>query len=124
MAAFRFSSIALVTSFLAAVASLHYVIDAGRSSHSILLKTLFTVWVLSPFTGFFIAYHRSANWSYTTRKVLQSFMFFAALMSVIFYSRLVKLPGTYPAFVFLIIPLLSLILLAAVILIGRIGKNN
>jgi len=116
-------TIALVALFAGAIGSLFLMFAAGHNQKSILLIVLFTGWVLSPFMGLFIAEMISKRWLPKTRLAIFWLIIFIALASLIFYSGALNVPGTKPAFKFLIVPLISWILILIIVPIKRKRPN-
>lgn len=114
----------LIELLFGAAGSLYFVINAGRNNNSILLRGLFVVWVLSPFVAFLITNSISKRWSLLTRKTIYFLMLIVTVGSLVGYSGAFNTPQTKNAFVFLIIPLLSWILLIMAILITRRLSRN
>jgi len=108
---------ALAALLAGAVGSLYFMFTAGRNQKSILLIMLFTGWVLSPFLALFAASARFKQWTSRNRFSLYILMIIIAIGSLIAYSGLWVPPGTKPAFIFLINPLVSWLLLVTFILI-------
>ena len=115
--------IALIVLFVGAISSLVLMFNAGHNQKSILLIVLFTGWVLSPFMGLFIAEMISKRWLPKTRLAIFWLIIFIALASLIFYSGALNVPGTKPAFKFLIVPLISWILILVIVPIKRKRPN-
>ena len=115
--------IALIVLFAGAISSLVLMFNAGHNQKSILLILLFTGWVLSPFIGLFIADMISKNWLSKTRLTIHLLIIFITLASLIFYSETLKIPGTKPAFKFLIVPLISWVLILIIVPIKRKRSN-
>jgi len=111
--------IALIVLFAGAIGSLVLMFNAGRDQKSILLIVLFTGWVLSPFVGLFIADMISKRWLSKTRLAIYLLILFITLASLIFYSGKLNVPGTKPAFKFLIVPLISWVLILVIVPIKR-----
>ena len=95
--------------------SLVLVLRTGRNNNSVLLISLFVIWVLSPFVALVVAHVISKRWTFISRVTLYSLMIVVTLGSLVSYSGALSPRGTKPAFVFLVVPLLSWILLAVVI---------
>jgi len=95
--------------------SLVLVLRTGRNNNSVLLISLFVIWVLSPFVALVVAHVISNRWTFISRVTLYSLMIVVTLVSLVSYSGALSPRGTKPAFVFLVVPLLSWILLAVVI---------
>ena len=98
-----------------ALGSLGLTLQAGRSNHSILLVMLFGIWVLSPFMGLAVAYILSNRWSGLTRNVLYLLATILTIVSLLIYGGIWTPAGMKHAFVFLILPVLSWLLLAIII---------
>ena len=98
--------------------------NAGRNQNSILLIVLFTGWVLSPFIGLFIADMISNRWLPKSRITIYLLILFITLASLLFYSGALNVPGTKPAFKFLIVPLISWILILVIVQIKRKRANG
>ena len=111
--------IALIVLFAGAIGSLVLMFNAGRDQKSILLIVLFTGWVLSPFVGLFIADMISKRSLSKTRLAIYLLILFITLASLIFYSGKLNVPGTKPAFKFLIVPLISWVLILVIVPIKR-----
>ena len=118
--------IALVVVVIGAIGSLYFMFNAGRHQKSILLIVLFSAWVLSPFVAFFVANKISTRWIVPLRTMLYWSMIVLAVGSLIIYSGAFNTPQTKPAFIFLIVPLVSWVLILIVALIVRRlpGKKN
>lgn len=108
------------------IGSLYFVINAGRNSNAILLQGLFVVWVVSPFVGFLNANLISKQWTLLSRKAIYGLTVIITIGSLVFYSGASSTPQTKNAFVFLIVPLLSWLLLIIAILTTRklLSKTN
>ena len=116
--------IALIVLFAGAISSLALMFNAGRNQNSIILIVLFTGWVLSPFIGLFIADMISKRWLTKTRLTIYFLSIFTALASLLFYSGVLNVSGTKPAFKFLIVPLVSWVLILVIVPIRRKRGNE
>lgn len=121
--------IALWLVLAGAVSSLIFTFYAGHKNNSLVLTLLFAVWVLSPFIAFLMSDVISKSWSVFARSALCYLMVVLTIASLLCYSRVLKIPGVKPAFVFLIFPLISWILLVILILLNerlsrRISNKN
>ena len=105
---------ALIVLLAGATGSLGFMFNAGRNQKSILLIALFTAWVLSPFLALLVADIISKRWTIFTRGTLYFLILFITLGSLVSYSGALSLPGTKPAFKFLIVPLISWLLIVIV----------
>jgi hypothetical protein len=117
--------IALVIGVVGAVGSLYFMFSASRHQNSTILIALLTAWILSPFVGFFIAYKFSNHWTGTARSSLYWLMIILTFVSLVVYSGAFNSPGTKNAFVFLVVPLISWLLMAIVIgIVRRLSRKN
>ena len=112
-------TVALTIVVIGAVGSLYFMFNAGRNQKSILLITLFTAWVLSPFAGLFLANKISNHWTAPARASLYWLMIILTIGSLITYSGALIPPDTKSAFIFLVVPLSSWFLIVTVFLIAR-----
>lgn len=117
-------TIALTVLFVGAISSLILMFNSGRNQKSILLIVLFTGWVLSPFIGLFIADMIAKRWLSKTRVNIYLLMIFITLASLLFYSGALNVPGTKPAFKFLIVPLISWALILVIVPIKQKRANE
>jgi len=104
-------TIALVVMLAAAAGSLVMVIRTGRQNRSFLLPILFILWVSSPFAALLIADRLSKPWSPLTRTTLYWLMLLMSAGCLVSYSGFLSPTGTKAAFVFLITPILSWMLI-------------
>lgn len=111
-------TIALVVVLAGAVGSLGLVLNAGRNT-PVLLLVLFVGWVLSPFMALLVANRVSKRWSVPTRATIYCLMLVVTLGSLVGYSGAFNSPDTKPAFIFLVVPLISWLLMVTVIPITR-----
>ena len=112
-------SLALGVATAGALGSLAFTLQAGGHNVSVILILLFSVWVLSPFILLIIFCLRSGNWSARARISLYMIMMMISLISLLFYGGLIFFSGAKPAFVFLVIPLISWIISLTVYAILR-----
>src|SRR5664279_5318285 len=112
-------TVALVVLLMGVVGSLSLVLYNGRNNKSILLIALFVAWVLSPFIGLLIADKDSKGWSDIARKTLYIIMLVLSMVSLLSYSGVLSPAGTKTAFVFLVTPLISWVVISILVLIAR-----
>ena len=120
-------TVAITIVLIGAAVSLFFMFNAGRNQKSILLIALFTAWVLSSFVGLLILNKISSHWTATTvRTSVLWLMIILTIGSVVAYSGILIPSGTKTAFIFLVAPLASWILIVTTFLIGRkiSYKNN
>lgn len=104
---------ALIAAVAGAAGSLGLMFRAGHRQKSIVLMGLFTTWVLSPFVGILWATMVSKRRSVVTRATLHIASLILTLGSLAIYANDVLRPSRLkPAFVFLMVPLGSWVLLA------------
>lgn len=120
---------ALLAVFVGAVGSAGLTIYAGRRNSSLLLMTLFLGWVLSPFVALAWAHARSRTWAGFTKTTLYWLMLVAAVVSPFIYGIIaLGPPRAKAAFVFVVVPPVSWLIVAAVLAIaarisgGRRGR--
>jgi hypothetical protein len=100
----------------AAFTSVALTLWVGRGGSSLVLMGLFVGWALLPFAGLFLADRMAARWSPVTRKTLYIVMLMVAVGSVAVYGAVAVRQPAQPAFMFLVVPLCSWVLMA-----GSIG---
>ena len=111
-------TMALVVVLAGAVGSLRLVLNAGRNT-PVLLLVLFVSWVLSPIMALLVANRVSKRWSVPTCATIYCLMLVVTLGSQVGYSGAFNAPETKPAFIFLVVPLISWLLIVTVIPITR-----
>jgi hypothetical protein len=116
--------IAMVATWLGALLALYFMYSTAHNQKSMLLIALFTVWVLSPFAGIFMATKAPERWIRPVRTPLYWTMIILAIGAVMVYSGTIKVPHTKPAFIFLVAPFVSWLLIIAVFLIAKSRKSN
>jgi len=109
-------NVALSVALAGAVGAVIITFQEGRNNPSVLLRLLFVIWVLSPFIAFAITDMVSKRWIFIVRRILYILILVVTVGSLIFYSGVLKPKGVKPAFVFLVVPLVSWILLVILIL--------
>ncbi len=117
-------TIALTSSLIGTIMSLYFMFRAGSNQKSIVLIGLFTIWVLSPFMGLFIAHKVTSIWTVITRPLLYWLMLGLTIVSLIAYSGLAKIPNTKPAFIFLVLPFVSWLTILTIFLIANQLKQK
>ena len=100
--------------------SVGLMLRAGRSAPRLLL-VLFTLWVLSPFVVLAWANMVSKRWSVITRATLYCLTLVLTLGSLgIYLDRVLRPPRSTPAFVFVIVPPVSWLLMTIVLAIAAL----
>jgi hypothetical protein len=107
---------ALIAVLAGALGSFGLMLHAGSRQSSLILIGLFTVWELSPFVALVCAHVASKHWSVLTRATLYSVMLVLTLGSLAIYGNVaLGPPRPKPAFVFLVVPLASWLLIVVVL---------
>ena len=102
--------------------SLFYIFESSRNQKSIVLISLFVLWVSSPFIGLAVINFASRTWPVIKQSILAGLIILISVVSIVFYSRLILLPNVRPAFVFLVVPFASWVIIAVDVLIIRTIK--
>ena len=98
------------------IGSISLMLIAGHRNNSIVLLTLFAIWVLAPFVGLALANMASRRWSRLTRVTLHSLILLVAVGSLAIYWNVSQAPrGSRIAFPFLVVPAGSWLLLIILI---------
>src|SRR5213082_3283686 len=110
-------AVGLIAVAAGAVGSIGFMLRAGHPP--LFLRVLFAIWVLSPFMALLVAHVVSKSWSVLTRTTLYSLMIMVTVGSLAFYGNVVfGPPRPKPAFVFLVVPLGSWLLMAIAVAIA------
>ena len=121
---------ALIAVLAGAAGSLGLMLHAGRRNDSRILLVLFTIWVLSPFVALVLADVVSKRWSVLTRATLHSVMLVLTLASLAIYGDVaLGPPRAKTAFVFVVVPPASWLLIAiavpiAALISGRQSRRS
>jgi hypothetical protein len=122
--------IALIAVVVGAVGSVGLMLRAGQSS-PLVLKALFSIWVLSPFAALVWTYIVSKRWSILTRVTLYFVMLAVALASLAIYSGLVdiKPAGSANAFLYVAVPpacwvFIAIVVGGAAFIRGRLSRRS
>ena len=122
-----FHAAALIAVLAGAVGSVGLMLHAGHRNPSRLLLVLFALWVLSPFIALVLANMVSKRWSVLTRAALYTVMLVLAVGSLAIYGDVaLGPPRTKAAFVFVVVPPASWLLIAIVVPIAALisGKPS
>ena len=107
-------TVALPMMVVGAVASIALMLRAGHPP--VFLRVLFAIWVLSPFAALLLANMVSKRWSVITRATLDTVMVVLTLISLAIYGYVVvNPPRSTPAFVWVVVPVASCLLMTIVI---------
>ena len=123
-------TVAMIAVLAGASGSVGLMLRVGHRNNSRILLALFGIWVLSPFIALVWANVVSKRWSVLTRAALYSLMLVLTLGSLAAYGDVALCPPrAKPAFIFLVVPLASWLLIAIVIpvaafLSGRLSRKG
>lgn len=119
-------AIAPIATVAGAGGSLALMLYAGRHNASRLLLVIFTIWVLAPFVAAALANSISTRWSPPVRATLRAVMLVMALGSLVVYAHDAVRPRTaQAAFVYVIVPLASWIMLVTVVpLVALVSRRR
>jgi hypothetical protein len=114
--------VAALTAVLAgSVGSIGLMLYAGRRNSSRLLLVLFALWVLSPFVALVLANVVSKRWPVLTRATLYSLMLVLTACSLAIYAEVaLGPPRAKAAFVFVVVPPASWLLIAIAVSIAAL----
>jgi len=116
---------ALISVWAGAGGSFGLMLYAGRNNDYLVLMILFTVWVLAPFIALIFANLAYKRWSVLARTALYRVMLVIALGSLAIYIEDALGPqGARGAFVFVAVPLGSLLLIAIVFAIAALMSRR
>ena len=113
-------AVALIAVIGGALGSVGLMLWVGHRNPSWVLLGLFVIWDLSPFMALVLADIVSKRWSVLTRATLYVVMLILTLGSLAFYGDVVWRPRPQPAFMFLVVPLGSWLLMTIVIPIAAL----
>jgi drug/metabolite transporter (DMT)-like permease len=121
----RLRSAALIALLAGAVGSVGLLLRAGHTSDQRMLLVLIAIWVLSPWVALAVADVVSKRWSPTTRTVLYYVMLVVTLGSLAMYVDDAAMPRrAQAAFVFVVVPLASWLLMVIVIPIAAFASRR
>jgi hypothetical protein len=116
---------ALITAITGGLLSVLLMVHAGRYSMPPLLIVLIGMWVLLPYDALMVGNILSPRWSERTRVTLYRLTFVIALVSVAIYaSAAFGPPRPKPAFFFVIVPPLSLLLIGVALFVARSRSHH
>ena len=119
-----FHAAALIAVLAGALGSVGLMLHAGHRNPSRLLLVLFALWVLSPFIALVLANMVSKRWPVLTRAALYTVMLVLTLGSLAIYGDVaLGPPRTKAAFVFVVVPPASWLLIAIVVPIAGITRR-
>jgi hypothetical protein len=113
-------AVALIAVVAGALGSVGLMFWVGHRNPSRVLLALFLIWDLSPFIGLVLADIVSRRSSVLTRTTLYAVMLVLTLGSLALYGDVVWRPRPQPAFLFLVVPLGSWLLMMVVVPIAAL----
>ncbi len=124
------SGAALIAVLASAGISVGFMLHARGPNASPLLTLIIGIWVLTPFIVVALGYAASKRWSVHTRATLYTVMLMVAVGALAIYGAdAVNPPVAQRAFVFVVVPPVSCLLMAIVIPIvslisGRLSRRS
>lgn len=113
--------VSLTAVIAGAVGSVGLMLWVGHRNPSRLLLVLFAIWVLSPFMALLLADMVSRRWSVITRATLHIVMLVLTISSLAIYGDVaLGPPRSTPAFVFIVVPPGSWLLMSIVVTIAAL----
>lgn len=117
-------NVALFMAVTGGIASVGMTLYTGRKNPSALLMVMFAVWVLSPFAALLYVQSISKRWTAAARTLLYWLTLVTTAVSLAAYSGIWTPPGTHTAFVFLVIPFLSLAMIGIALFLLSNHKSS
>jgi hypothetical protein len=116
---------ALIALPAGAAGSIDFMLRAGHRNPSRVPLILFAIWVLSPFVALLFAIIVSKDWSVLTRAMLYGVVLVLTVTSLAIYVDVaLGPPRTKTAFVFVVVPPASWLLIAITISIGALNSRR
>jgi hypothetical protein len=119
--------LALAAAAIGGAGSVAYLLQSGRrNSELILLVTMFSIWVISPFLVLFRTILKSDRLTQTVQTTLYILTMGLALASLAIYSRLidVKPAGSPNTFLFVAVPPVSMLVIAVAMFIAAVRSRK
>ena len=114
-------TVALIGAVAGAVGSVGLILWVGHRNPSRLLLALFVIWDIAPFIALVLANMTSQRWSVLTRATLYSVTLVITLGTLAIYGDVAfGPPRPTPAFMFLVVPPISWLLMTIVVPIGAL----
>lgn len=116
---------ALIAVVAGAAGSESFMFYVGRHNSSRVLLALFTIWVLAPFAALLRAHMVAHRWPVRAQAVFCVVTLVIALLSLAIYGDVaLGPPRPQPAAMFLIVPLVSLLLIAIVVWVAGFNGRS
>lgn len=109
-------SVARIALVAGAVGSLALMFYAGRHNQHVIVMILFVLWVPAPFVALALAGGVARRWSFPIQPTLDWLALFCAVISLpIYVYTVLRPPKSTGAFLFVAVPLASLVLFVIVV---------
>ena len=109
----------LIVLLLGAISSFYFVFAGGRNNSSVLLRLLFIGWVLSPFVALLFFNIRLKQQTIRVYIIFYWFSIILSIVSFIFYKGILIIPNVNNAFIYLMIPFASWLLIGIIWIITK-----
>ena len=116
--------VALFALVAGAFGSVGFMFWIGHGNPSRILLTLFLIWDFSPFVGLVIVDLISKRWPAIIRATLYGVMVILSLGSLALYGDVVFRPRPQPAFMFLVVPAASWLLMIVAVPIAALVSSR
>jgi hypothetical protein len=121
---FRLPKVSASVSIIAGIVSIVLLFNASEHP-PIILRTLFIGWVLVPYIGMIIITNITKKRDEKSQRLIFYSLISLSLLSMIAFTGIFRPENSKPAFTWLIVPLVSWIIIAIILLISKkIEKNN
>ena len=97
---------------------------AGQNNSSVLLRVLFMGWVVTPYLALVVIHYNSRLRLAISNASYFRMISFITLFALIAYSGIFNPKVMKPAFVFMVVPFISLLIIVLVSLLSKIQKLN
>jgi len=109
---------------IAALYSLGFVLEAGRNNNSLFLRALFASWVVSPFAALLLGALAAKRCLIFSGHLFQTLILVVASGSLVSYIATAGTTIFEPAFIFLLVPLVSWLLIFVVFAIMLLKRKK
>lgn len=117
--------VALVALVIGAVGCEYLVFRVGHRNPSVVLMAIFAAWVLAPFVALAWCHVAARRWVEAVRAALYVASLLVAIGSLVVYGYVAFGPSrSQPAFFFLVLPFVSIVLTAVLGAVGARKREN
>ena len=121
----RLPAAALIAVLLGAAGSVGLTLSAGRGRDEAVLVSLMAAWVIAPWAGLALAHVLAKRWLLRTRVTLYWLMVALTLGALAAYvGDTIRNAGSQDAFVFVLVPLVSWVLIVLVLSIAAFAARR